>query len=70
MTAGHDVTYTATKLPRFNDKRDQNRQSTPETNSCGVTDTVQKYQSDQLRNDIVTATRNRGTNHIYRYPTE
>ena len=60
MTAEHDVTFTATKLPRFNDKRDQNRQSTPEAKSCGVTDTVQKYQSDQLRNDIVAPQENVG----------
>lgn len=60
ITAEHDVTYTATNLLRFNDKRDQNRQLTPETNSCGVTDTVQKYQSDQLRNDIVAPQENVG----------
>ncbi|XP_068762276.1 uncharacterized protein [Montipora capricornis] len=60
MIAEHDVTFTATKLPRFNDKRDQNRQPTPETKSCGVTDTVQKYQSDQLRNDIVEPQENVG----------
>ena len=60
MTAEHDVTYIATKLPRFNDKRDQSRQSTPERNSCGVTDTVQRYRSDQLRNDIVAPQQNVG----------
>lgn len=30
MTAGHNVTDTGTKLPRFNEKPDQNRQTTPE----------------------------------------
>lgn len=40
MTAEHDITYIATKLPRFNDKRDQSRQYKTETNSCDVTDTV------------------------------
>ena len=60
MTAEHDVTYIAPKLPRLNAKRDQSRQSTPETNSCGVTDTVQRYRSDQLRNDIVASQQNVG----------
>ena len=60
MTAEHDVTYIATKLPRFNDNPDQIRQSTPETKSSDVTDTVHKYRSDQLRNDIVAPKQNVG----------
>lgn len=70
MTAEHNVADIRTKLPRFNNKPDQNRQSTPETNVRDVTETVQQNRTDQLRSNKKNATTKRGANDIYKNPTE
>lgn len=60
MTAEHNVADIRTKLPRFNNKLDQNRQSTPETNVRDVTETVQQNRTDQLRSNKKTLQQNVG----------
>ena len=60
MTTEHNVTDIRTKLISFNNKPDQSRQSTPETNGRDVTETVQQNRTDQLRSNKVAPQQNVG----------
>lgn len=60
LTSEHNLTDIRTNLPRFNDKPEQSRQPTIETNVREVTETVQQHRTDQLRSNKVTPQQNVG----------